>query len=286
MRSEKPVLKKENGYTIVEAVVNIRQGLVARPSMQLVEECNRYQKKIIIKKLSPPPAPRMKELEVDGKSIMSVMRLAAAKGTKLEIQVEGLDIDASTLAKRLYNGITTPDSIKMDFDEYPKQYRKKITDVTLKEENKMLMYIDKNPNDCHFHEKPAKIAESLSESFDVDYYYDFGPWALEALKDKSRTSQQYQALVTHIPHNLGYSEHEVRNMPRINYRKIYSASLDTLEDIRQEFPALPIIALTELSLLSKAPRSLKERVNKVINKMFFWERDSKEIKKALDNLLK
>ncbi|MCE5327334.1 MAG: HPr family phosphocarrier protein [Planctomycetaceae bacterium] len=62
-------------------IVN-KYGLHARPAMQLVELANRFASKIEVSNGS---------LTVDAKSIMSVMRLAAVKGTLLKIEADGDD---------------------------------------------------------------------------------------------------------------------------------------------------------------------------------------------------
>lgn len=68
----------------VEGEVTIvnKYGLHARPAMQFVELANKYACGIEVTKAS---------LTVDAKSIMSVMRLAATKGTKLKIIADGND---------------------------------------------------------------------------------------------------------------------------------------------------------------------------------------------------
>ena len=59
-----------------------KYGLHARPAMQLVELANKYSSKIDVSNGT---------LTVDAKSIMSVMRLAATKGTVLRIVADGSD---------------------------------------------------------------------------------------------------------------------------------------------------------------------------------------------------
>ncbi|MBI1371111.1 MAG: HPr family phosphocarrier protein [Planctomycetes bacterium] len=61
-----------------------RLGLHARPAMALVDAANRYQCKVTIQKHGSDEVH-------DGKSIMSVMMLAAGEGTRLEIQASGPD---------------------------------------------------------------------------------------------------------------------------------------------------------------------------------------------------
>ena len=66
----------------VEATIVNKYGLHARPAMQFVELANKFGGKIEVSNGS---------LTVDAKSIMSVMRLAATKGTVLTITANGLD---------------------------------------------------------------------------------------------------------------------------------------------------------------------------------------------------
>lgn len=65
-----------------EAKIVNKYGLHARPAMQFVELANKYNSKIDVSNGA---------LTVDAKSIMSVMRLAATKGTTLRIVAEGGD---------------------------------------------------------------------------------------------------------------------------------------------------------------------------------------------------
>ena len=75
--SSLPTIEKE--VRIVNAF-----GLHARPAMQLVELANRYSARIEMSNAA---------LTVDGKSIMSVMRLAATQGTVLKIVADGDDAE-------------------------------------------------------------------------------------------------------------------------------------------------------------------------------------------------
>jgi len=77
-------------------IVN-KYGLHARPAMQLVETANRYNCKIEVSNDS---------LVVDAKSIMSVMRLAATKGTVLKLVADGEDSEPAveSLVKLIEDG--------------------------------------------------------------------------------------------------------------------------------------------------------------------------------------
>ncbi|HXY62374.1 MAG TPA: HPr family phosphocarrier protein, partial [Nitrospirota bacterium] len=57
-------------------------GLHARAAAQIVKTSNAYASKVIISKDG---------LEVDGKSIMGIMMLAAAKGSSVMVSVQGND---------------------------------------------------------------------------------------------------------------------------------------------------------------------------------------------------
>jgi phosphocarrier protein HPr len=77
------------------SIVN-KYGLHARPAMQLVELANGFGSKIELSTNS---------ITVDGKSIMSVMRLGAAKGTTLRVVADGEDAaEAVDAIAALVNG--------------------------------------------------------------------------------------------------------------------------------------------------------------------------------------
>jgi phosphocarrier protein HPr len=70
----------------VEKVVTIvnRLGLHARPAAMFVRIASRYKAEVWVKKDAE---------EVNGKSIMGLMMLAAGQGSKLHIRCEGPDAD-------------------------------------------------------------------------------------------------------------------------------------------------------------------------------------------------
>lgn len=81
--------------TITATVIN-RLGLHARPAMAFVDLATTFASDIKI---------RRDDLEVDGKSIMQVMMLAASQGSVLEITAEGDDAaKASQQLKALVDG--------------------------------------------------------------------------------------------------------------------------------------------------------------------------------------
>lgn len=78
--------------TVTVTIVN-RLGLHARPAMTFVDMAGTFKSEITVKR---------GDQEVDGKSIMHMMMLAATKGTALEVTAVGPDCEAACAAlKRL-----------------------------------------------------------------------------------------------------------------------------------------------------------------------------------------
>ncbi len=78
------------------AIVNAL-GLHARAAAQLVQTANRFRSEVLIEKDG---------MEVNGKSIMGVLTLAAAKGAQITVSVEGDDSSQAleALAKVIEGG--------------------------------------------------------------------------------------------------------------------------------------------------------------------------------------
>ncbi len=84
--------RQERSFVIVNTL-----GLHARAAAQLVQTANRFKSEIHVEKDG---------MEVNGKSIMGVLTLAAAKGSSILVTCDGEDADAamSALAKMIENG--------------------------------------------------------------------------------------------------------------------------------------------------------------------------------------
>ncbi|MCK4871504.1 MAG: HPr family phosphocarrier protein [Phycisphaerales bacterium] len=77
----------------VSVTISNRLGLHARPAMAFVETASAFESEIVV---------RRDDQEVDGKSIMQMMMLAATTGTVLKIKATGSDADrAVTSLKEL-----------------------------------------------------------------------------------------------------------------------------------------------------------------------------------------
>ena len=64
-------------------------GLHARPAMQFVDLANQFKSDVKVVSFGEEPG------EVDGKSVMQMMTLAAVEGTPLKIIADGEDADAA-----------------------------------------------------------------------------------------------------------------------------------------------------------------------------------------------
>lgn len=69
-----------------ELLIENKLGLHARAAAQIVKSASAYASKIVLSK---------DNLDVDGKSIMGIMMLAAAKGSTVLVRVQGDDEDAA-----------------------------------------------------------------------------------------------------------------------------------------------------------------------------------------------
>ncbi len=72
-----------------EVTIVNKYGLHARPAAEFVKLANRYASEVWISK---------DEIEVNGKSIMGVMMLAAERGSRVGIRAEGDDAEEAVAA--------------------------------------------------------------------------------------------------------------------------------------------------------------------------------------------
>ncbi|MFG0327073.1 MAG: HPr family phosphocarrier protein [Phycisphaerales bacterium JB037] len=75
----------------IKAKIVNRLGLHARPAMSFVDLAGEYRSAVLVRK---------GDQEVDGKSIMQMMMLAATQGTEIEIVCEGEDAEPCSAALR------------------------------------------------------------------------------------------------------------------------------------------------------------------------------------------
>lgn len=78
---ESPFSMPKKDFTILNKL-----GIHARPAAQFVKTANRFQSDIYVEKDGE---------EVDGKSIMGLMMLAAGHGSVISVNVEGADADVA-----------------------------------------------------------------------------------------------------------------------------------------------------------------------------------------------
>src|SRR5450755_4121294 len=82
--SRKPAASSSPQKIDREITILNRLGLHARPSAMFVKVCNRHRADIWVEKDGE---------QVNGKSIMGLMMLAAGQGTKMILSAEGIDAE-------------------------------------------------------------------------------------------------------------------------------------------------------------------------------------------------
>lgn len=85
-----------------EVTIKNKTGLHARPAAMFVQKANKYESDIKILK---------DDQEVNGKSIMGILMLAAERGSKIKIIISGSDAEKAMgeLADALSGEIDTPE---------------------------------------------------------------------------------------------------------------------------------------------------------------------------------
>ena len=81
-----PTITTEKGHTYVDATVQLKLGLCARPSASIVRVTGRYKREVYFEKDGE---------RVNGKSIMGIMMLEAGRGAKVTVITKGEDAEAA-----------------------------------------------------------------------------------------------------------------------------------------------------------------------------------------------
>lgn len=90
MPSPKPAKKRlEKGVLRKRLHIRSRQGLHARPAALFVQVANRFKSVIRVRKGRE---------EVDGKSIMGLLTLAASRGSTIDVTIKGSDAEDALYA--------------------------------------------------------------------------------------------------------------------------------------------------------------------------------------------
>ncbi len=86
-------------------IIKNKSGLHARPAAIFVQIANKYDSEVIIKK---------GKLEVNGKSIMGILMLAAGKGSQVILKIDGEDAERAMveLEMVLSGEIDSPETSK------------------------------------------------------------------------------------------------------------------------------------------------------------------------------
>lgn len=84
-----------------EIVITNRLGIHARPAALLAQESGKFKSDIVLVK---------EGIEINAKSIMGILMLAAEKGSKLELTITGIDEkEAHKALKKVFKTISEED---------------------------------------------------------------------------------------------------------------------------------------------------------------------------------
>ena len=106
-------------YTSLEAVINLHEGLCARPASQIIKDCKKYDKDIFFINLNNEYSHHTS----NSNSVLYLLSLNGTKGTSFKIFVESTDEKAKKQALRLYSALTSNDSYNMDFERFERWER-------------------------------------------------------------------------------------------------------------------------------------------------------------------
>jgi len=107
---EIPKIKKQNGFTTIDTIVNCHKGIAMRTARSLVEETRRYVNEIYFL--------NNKQDLYDAKRILDLVMIDIEKDPKIKVMVEGNDETAKKIALRLYSALSSENSYALDFDRY------------------------------------------------------------------------------------------------------------------------------------------------------------------------
>ncbi len=110
----KPELHQENGWTYVDAVLNLNYGMGLRSASEIVRKSMSHEGETRLILDVAGESPQI----INSKSVMMILMHSIANGTPIRISVEGTDTEAGKMALQLYSGITSEFSLHMDFDRF------------------------------------------------------------------------------------------------------------------------------------------------------------------------
>ncbi|MBW2994844.1 HPr family phosphocarrier protein [Candidatus Woesearchaeota archaeon] len=111
MSEKTPKIKKEDGFTTIDAVINCHKGIAMRTARSLVEEATRYKNKIYFLNNN-------EQDQYDAKRILDLVMIDIEKDPKIKVMVEGNDEIAKKIALRFFSALSSKNSYELDFDRY------------------------------------------------------------------------------------------------------------------------------------------------------------------------
>lgn len=102
---------------------------------------------------------------------------------------------------------------------------------------------DRNRIDAFLNRTKSAIFKELYQDYVVDLGYNFGSWVPLTL------NENFNGLLTHFPmdYSVLHSDEANSLTGEKFYRLAYGPSADTMKEIREKFPSLPIVVYTGAS---------------------------------------
>jgi phosphotransferase system HPr-like phosphotransfer protein/ferredoxin len=101
--SPPPELHQVEGWTFVDAIVNLKDGIDAIAASGIVRKSSLYEGETTFILNASDKSPEI----IDSKRILMIVMYSITKGTPIRISIEGTDSEARQLVLQLYAGITS-----------------------------------------------------------------------------------------------------------------------------------------------------------------------------------
>lgn len=120
MNIEKPEIKRKDGATTIDVVVNLPHGVVMRTSTKIATESQKLLEDVKPHEGSPRKAyfVDLQHGDLECTSCINLLTLAIENGRRMKVKVDGEDEIAELIALRLYSALTSGDSYNLDFYRY------------------------------------------------------------------------------------------------------------------------------------------------------------------------
>jgi phosphotransferase system HPr-like phosphotransfer protein len=125
MQEERPAIRIENGYTLVDAIVAAEDGFgTGRGVTKFYKLCKQYEEEHK-RKVYARTRKEGDNHERDCTNPIALFTVSCVKGETIEFKVEGTDKEAEKMALRLYSGVISENINEIDFYRFEKRIGEK-----------------------------------------------------------------------------------------------------------------------------------------------------------------